>query len=421
MSALGSNTFRSLRVRNFRLWFTGQTISIAGTFMQMVAQAWLVLSLSHDSSFAAGLVTALQFIPTLVFGLWGGLMADRLDKRKLLMATQAAMALIAGGLALVTLTGVVELWMVYIASFLTGMATFPDTPARQSFVSEMVNEEDLSNAVSLNTGTFNGARVVGPSIAGVALVVGGPGLCFLVNAASYLAVIVALRMMRTSELRTHPPVVRAKGQLREGLAYAWSQPVLRAHILLSAVLGSFGLAFQVITPLLVKISFHGTAGTYTVMMVLQGIGALAGAVVLASRPATGRIVVISGLVFGGAQVLSGVAPSLPLAMLVMPLLGFAMITTLACSNAIVQMESAPSLRGRVIGLRSLVLLGGTPVGGIATGTISEYLGPRFALLVAGALVMVATAVCARGVLGRQSSVHVTPAQELDDELLIAPA
>ncbi|MBW8826182.1 MAG: MFS transporter [Acidobacteria bacterium] len=413
---LADNTFRSLRVRNFRLWFIGQTISIAGTFTQMVAQAWLVLDLSHNSSVAVGTVTALQFAPTLAFGLWGGLLADRLDKRKLLIGTQAAMAVVASVLAVLTITGLVQLWMVYVASFLTGMATFADTPARQSFTSELVREDDLGNAVGLNSATFNAARVVGPSVAGVVLVIGGPGACFAVNATSYLAVIVALVLMRPAELHRQPPVAKAKGQLRDGLRYAWGHSVLRAHLLLAIAMGSFGLSFQVIMPVLAKLTFHGGASTFTMLMVLQGFGALAGCLVLASRPATGTTVVVSGIAFGLCQVLAGLAPSLGFALVLMPVLGYAMITALSCSNAIVQMIAAPSFRGRVIGTRSLIILGGTPIGSMISGYISDHLGPRWALAMAGSIVALVNLACAKGLRSEHRPALVE--DEHDDDILV---
>lgn len=411
---MSGDTFRSLRRhRNFRLFFIGQVVSIAGTFAQQVAQAWLVLDLSDDSAAAVGTATALQFVPTLVLGLWGGVIADRMDKRRLLIWLQAIMGVVAGLLAAVTLAGVVELWMVYVAAFLTGVAMVADTPARQAFISEMVPTEDLANAVTLNSSTFNAARVLGPTVAGALLWAGGPGPSFVVNALSYLAVVAALVRMDPGALDRPPRAGRAKGQVREGVTYTWGHRNLRSHVLLAAVIGCFGLSFQVIVPVLSKVTFDGGEGTFTLLMVMQGVGALLGSLRLARRGTTPSGVVAAAVAFGGVLCLSAVSPNVVVLVALMPVLGWCMISTLSQSNAIVQLSARPSLRGRVLALRSLAIVGGGPIAGVFAGQVGEHLGPRWALGLAGVATTLGGLLLARGILDRAD--HDMPAAPLPDE------
>jgi MFS family permease len=376
-------TFRSLQHRNYRLFFTGQIVSMAGTWTQLIAQSWLVLELSGDRPVSVGIVTALQYLPSLVLGLWGGLLADRFDKRRMLIATQGMMAVVAGVLAVITIAGLAELWIVYLAAFLTGLATVPDMPLRQAFISEMVPDEDLQNAVSLNSAAFNSARIIGPAIAGGVLWAGGAGVCFLVNAVSYLAVIVSLVRMRPAELRPHPRLERAAGQLREGIRYVWASTELRSYMVLSAAMGCLGMSFQVIVPVLAKVTFEGNEGTFSLLVIAQGIGALVSVLYLATHPGDGRTVYRSTVAFSAALVVAGLAPSLPVLLVVMPFIGAFMIVSLSASNAIVQLVSRPQFRGRVLSVRGLFILGGAPIGGLLAGWIGELASPRLAIAVAG--------------------------------------
>ncbi len=306
MSPVGG-TFRSLRNRNYRLFATGQVISLSGTWGQRVAQDWLVLELSGNSGVALGITTGLQFLPVLLFGLYGGVLADRYDKRRLLLGAQAAMGLLALLLAVLDLTGSVQLWHVYALAFGLGLASVVDTPVRQAFVSEMVGPDDLPNAVSLNSATFNSARIVGPAVAGIAIAAVGTGWVFAANALSYVAVLAGLRAMRAADLRPVEKLARAKGQLREGLAYVRARPDLLVPMVLVFMVGTFGLNFQITLALVVKEVFGRGAGSYGLLSACLAVGSLVGALASARRrgPPRQRTLFAAVLVFGLLEVLVG--------------------------------------------------------------------------------------------------------------------
>jgi MFS family permease len=396
MTTASTSTFRSLRNRNYRMFFLGQVVSIAGTWAQTVAQSWLVLDLSDDSPLALGTVTAMQTGPTLVLGLWGGLLCDRRDKRRLIIACQAGMALAAVALALVTLTGVVELWMIYLGVLVTGICLVVDFPARQSFVSEVVPPEDLVNAVSLNSALFNSGRVIGPAVAGLLLATTSAGACFAVNGASYLCVLLALWRMDPGQLLPSRPLERARGQVRSGLRYAWATPRIRANIALMAVTGSLGLVFQVLLAAFAKLSLDGDATTYSLLAGAVGVGALFGALRLASHHGDrGRMLVVSSVQFGVLTVVAAASPHLIVALAAFVALGWFMITALSSSNAMLQLDAEPSMRGRVTALRGIMVVGGAPIGGLLGGWVSEVLSIRWAIGAGG----VATALAALAVAG----------------------
>lgn len=374
-------TFRSLRVRNYRLYFFGQVVSVSGTWMQQIAQAWLVLHL-HGNGVDLGIVAALRFVPMLVLGPWGGLLADRMDKRLLLVYTQAAAGLLAGALAAVTLTGVVTLGLVYLLVLLLGLVQVVDNPTRQSFASEMVGPAEVSNAVSLNSAVFTSARVFGPAVGGVLIALVGTGWCFALNAASYVAVIVALALMRPAELYTAKPTAGRRGQVREGLSYAWNTPRLRWPLLLLLIVGTFAFNFNVLLPLMASQVYQAGASAFGTMMALMGVGALAGALAAASRPRpTWRLIGLSaaglGLFLGG----TAAAPTLLAEMVVLVPVGVAMTTFQATSNSFIQLTSDPSLRGRVMALYVTVFLGTTPIGAPIVGLVAQTLGARAGLVV----------------------------------------
>ena len=300
-----TRTFSSLRIRNYRLYFLGQIVSLSGTWMQSVGQVWLVLKLT-GSGVDLGLVVALQFLPVLLGGSWGGVIADRVDKRKLLIVTQTVSGLFALALGVLTVTNVVTLWMVYGLALGLGCVTLVDMPARQSFVMEMVGRKDLANAVSLNSVVVNAARVVGPALAGLLIATVGIGICFLLNAVSYVAVVVALVRMRAAELDRGAPIPRKKGQLREGFRYVWSKPDLRVPLLLMAVVGTIAYNFSVTFPLIVHRVFHGGAGVYGVLFAVMGTGAVAGGLVVAAKARATRELLAAATV--GAST-SGVVPT----------------------------------------------------------------------------------------------------------------
>src|SRR3954463_1062027 len=297
--------FQSLKVRNYRLFATGQVVSLSGTWMQRVAQDWLVLDLSHNSGTAIGITTGLQFAPVLLFGLWGGVIADRYNKRRVLVMTQIAMGVLALALGMLDASGAAQLWHVYVLAFALGIATAIDSPVRQSFVTELVGPSLLPNAVSLNSATFNIARVLGPATAGVLIAAAGTSWVFLINAASFVAVLAGLAAMRDSELFTGKPVARRPGAVREGLAYVRKRPELMAITGLVAVVGTLGFNFQLTSALLTKNTFHHGAGSYGIISATYAFGALLGALASAKRgrAARRRLVFVAAASYGVIEIL----------------------------------------------------------------------------------------------------------------------
>jgi MFS family permease len=406
--AFTRSTFRSLRIHNYRLYFYGQLVSTTGTWMQTLALGWLVLRITN-SDFAVGVVTALQFLPMLLIGTYGGVIADRLDKRRTLVVTQSGMAVAAAGLAAVALTGADPLWAIYALTVLSGIFTAVDMPVRQAFVSEMVGVGDLPNAVALNSAMFNMSRVIGPALGAVVIKLLDVGPCFVANAVSFLAVIGGLLLMRPAELFPTPPVARAKRQAREGLRYVWQTPELRAAILMMTVVGTLAFNFTVVLPVLAKFTFHGDAGTYGVLTSLMGLGSIIGALGVASKLApTAKLLVGSCLAFGVVMTASAVAPSLVSEELAIVLLGVTSITFMATVNSTCQLFSVPEMRGRVMALYALVFLGSTPVGGPIVGWIDQQFGPRFGLGVGGVATLVAAAVFGAVLLRRRLRIHEGP-------------
>jgi MFS family permease len=393
-------TFRSLRVRNYRLFFTGQLVSVSGTWMQTLAQNWLVLNLT-DSGVHLGITVALQFLPMLLFGMWGGLVADRFDKRRVLLATQVVAGLLAFSLWGLVVTDAVQLWMVEVFAFLLGMVFVVDMPTRQSFVVEMVGPDEVPNAVGLNSAMFNAGRLIGPALAGVIISTAGVGLAFLVNAASYLAVIAALCAMRPDELYRDPAAEgmgdragwRQPGQIRESLRYVWEDRLLRSTLLLVAVVGTFGLNFQVVLPLMARYTFDGGPRLYAALAGVTAFGSLLGALVAAGRARpTWRLLVVAGAGFGLLTMVAAAAPT-PLSVAALLLgAGVAVMLFLASANATLQLNSSAAMRGRVMALYGQVLLGTTPLGAPLLGLVSGQWGARIGLAVCGAASLAACVV-----------------------------
>ena len=398
MTRLARQTFASLSVRNYRLYFIGMLVSATGTWMYQIALGWLVLRLTGSGS-QVGMVTGIQFVPMLVAGVWGGVIADRFDKRAILLVTQASMAVIGSGLAVVTLTDVVEVWMLYLASFLLGCATVVDNPTRQSFVTELVGPDRVANAVALNSAMFNAARIVGPALGGVIILVAGIGFCFAYNAVSYVAVLIAVWRMRGDELhRQSKGVARAKGQIRDGLRYVWTTPQLRSTIVLVAIVGTFALNFSVLLPLLARFTFDAGPGTLGVFTSAMGAGSMVGALTVAARSRPSPVLLIGGAAAMGAVMLAiGVAPSLPAAVVLLVLLGATAITFLATANASLQLASSTEMRGRVMSLYLIVFLGSTPLGGPLMGWIAQTTTPQVAFAVGGFAAIVGAALAFGGV------------------------
>jgi len=388
---VAGSTFVSVRVRNYRLYFIGQVVSITGSWVQRVAQSWLVLHLS-GGGVALGLVSALQFLPMLLLGAWGGLAADRMDKRRLLIVTQALMGLLALALGTITLAGAARLWMVYVLALLLGVVTAVDNPARQSFVMEMVGRRQLSNAVSLNSAVFTSARVVGPALAGLLITVVGTGWCFMVNAASFPAVMLALAAMDPARLQRPEAPARARGQVLEGLRFVWSRSDLRVPLALLAVVGTLALNFTVVLPLLARDTFHGDAGTYAILFSVLGVGSLAGALFTAGRrePSV-RLLLASLTLFGVFMLAAAAAPTLPLEIAALVLMGVAALAFQTTTNALIQLRSEPALRGRVMAIYAVVFLGTTPIGAPIVGWVAERFGARAGFWLGGVAILLAAA------------------------------
>ncbi len=382
MSAAVRRSFDSLSVPNYRRYFAGQIVSLSGNWMQMVAEIWLVLSLT-GSGVAVGMTTALQFLPILLFGAWGGVLADRFPKRRLLIVTQALMALPALALLAIVATGVVAPWMVLALVFVRGTVNAVDNPTRQSFAIEMVGADRVVNAVSLNSVLIHSARLVGPALAGVLIATVGVEPCFALNALTFAAMIVALWRMEPAELQTPPRVARERGAVRAGLRYVRRTPELAVPLGLMALVGTLGLNFQVILPLLARFSFDGGATAYATLVSAMGVGSVIGALITGAHGRTdGRLIAGAALAFGGLALLAALMPSLALEIPVLALLGASAVTFAATINSSLQLAVEPEMRGRVMALYSVVFLGSTPIGAPLVGWLSEAYDPRAALLLA---------------------------------------
>ena len=381
-------TFESLHAsRNFRLFFAGQIVSVTGTWVQQVASAWLVLRLT-GSGVALGIDTGLTFLPLLLLGVRGGSLADRADRRRILMVSNAVLGVLAVAMWALVDTGVVRLWMVYGMSLLTGVVTAYENPARQSFYAEMVDREHLANAVSLNSAVMTGTRVVGPAIA-AALIAGlGMAWCFLVNGVSYLAAIAGLWAMRPEELRRSPTVER--GTLRATLAYVRSDDALWMPLALMAVLYTLSFNFSVIVPLLAERTFRGDVGTYGTFLSCMGIGSFVGALIMAriQGPNVRRLAWLA-VAFGAACGLVALAPSREAAMAVLVPFGVVAMAFMITGNSALQLAVRPEMRGRVMALYAIVFLGGTPIGAPIAGALAEHLGPREAMAFGGLVAAIA--------------------------------
>ncbi|HVX43142.1 MAG TPA: MFS transporter [Mycobacteriales bacterium] len=397
MTAVGelrSQTFASLRNPNYRTYFTGQAISLIGTWMQSVAQSWLVLQLTGSGT-DLGLVVALQTLPVLVLGPYGGVVADRIDKRRLMIGLQSMMGVLALILGILTVTHTVRIWHVFVLAFCLGMNTCFENPARQSFVLEMVGPRDLRNAVSLNSVLVNAARAVGPAVAGAIIAAGGIGICFLLNAASFGAVGTSLLLLDVSRLEPSPPSGRGRGQLREGLAYVRRTPTLAITLSMMALIGCLAYEFQVVLPIVAKQTFHGNAQAYGFMTAAMGVGAVIGGLYVAARGRTGvPALVTSATGFGVVMLLAGLAPTLWAELIALALVGGASVGVMSKGNSTLQLAAAPSMRGRVMSLWAVAFLGSTPIGGPIAGAICEHFGGRAGLFLGAAACLVAAALAA---------------------------
>jgi MFS family permease len=388
----GRATFAALSVRNYRRYYAGQAISLTGTWMQMTAQSWLVLTLTHSGA-ALGVVVALQTLPVLLLAPYGGVIADRLDKRRLMIALQSAMGIQALVLGLLTVTGSVRIWEIGLLAALLGLNNAFENPARQSFMLEMVGPDHLRNAVSLNSVLVNVARTVGPGVAGLLIATVGDGVSFLINAGSFVAVIASLATMDRGALNPTPPTPRARGQLREGLRYVRSTPALAVPLVMMAAVGCLTYEFQVSLPVMASRGLHVGATGFGFMTAAMGIGAVVGGLMVAARGKTGtRPLVLAASAFGLAMAMATLAPSLAVELLALGLAGGASISFMATGNSTLQLNAAPTMRGRVMSLWFVAFQGSTPIGGPIVGGVMELLGARAGLGL-GALTCFVVALC----------------------------
>lgn len=384
MEATIRRTFNSFAVYNFRLYFIGQGISLCGTWMQTIAMSWLVLELTHSGTML-GLVTAAQFTPILLFGVWGGVIADRFDKRKILYVTQTIFGLLALIIGLLIVSHRIELWMVYIIACCTGLNAVVDTPARQTFVVEMVGPDKLRNAISLNSTIVNLARIIGPSFAAIIIATVGVGECFLINAVTYIAVLIALAAMRKKELYPMPLAAKdTTGGVVEGLKYVWREPKLRSTLLMMLIIGTFTYEFPIIMPLFATVSLHGNATTYSAISSAMGLGAVFGGLYTAGKRVIEQKQLITvAILFGLAMIFISVMPNLAIALIFTVIMGTTSIVFIALGNTTLQLTSRPEMRGRVMSLWSIAFQGTTPIGGPIIGAIADHANPRVGILVGG--------------------------------------
>ncbi len=386
MSGPWQGTFRSLECFNYRLWAGGSLVSNVGTWMQRTAQDWLVLTeLTHNNATAVGVVMGLQFGPQILLLPLTGWAADYFDRRKLLIATQGAMGALALGLGLLTVAGLVQLWHVYLFAFLLGCVSAFDAPARQTFVSDLVVEADLSNAVALNSTSFNAARMIGPAIAGILIAGVGTGWVFLINAASFAAVIGSLTLLRVGELHRVGGTLQTRGSLADGFRYVWKRPDIKVVLLMLFLIGTFGFNFAIFISTMSVTVFHAGAGQYGLLTSILAFGSVAGAL-LAARRASPRITLlfVSAAIFGLSIALAAIMPNGALFGVLLVIVGASAQTFSTSTNSFVQLSTDPDMRGRVMAILLAIALGGTPIGAPVVGWVADTFGPRWALGVGAA-------------------------------------
>jgi MFS family permease len=380
---VGRVTFAALAIPNYRRYIAGQSVSLIGTWMQMAAQSWLVLSLTGSAT-TLGVIVALQTLPVLLLGPYGGVVADRVDKRRLMVALQIAMGVQALILGLLTVTHSVRLWEIGVLAALLGLNNAFENPARQSFMLELVGGESLRNAVTLNSVLVNVARVIGPAVAGVLIATVGEGPCFLFNAASFAAVVTSLVTLDRAAINPSPPSGREPGQLRAGLRYVRRTPELGVPLAMMALAGALAYEFQVTLPVMARQGLHVGASGFGFMTSAMGVGAVVGGLFVATKGKTGLpTLVLAASAFGVVLLLAALAPSLPTELVALALAGGASISFMSTANSTLQLSAAPSMRGRVMALWFVAFQGSTPIGGPIIGWVMAQAGARAGLGLGG--------------------------------------
>ncbi|SDI98489.1 MULTISPECIES: MFS transporter [Bradyrhizobium] len=403
MTAPSRGAFRSLRNYNYRIWAGGSLVSNIGTWMQRIAQDWLVLTqLTAHNATAVGVVMALQYGPHLALLPFTGYAADLLDRRKLLQATQLGMSALAAGLGLLTITGAIQLWEVYAIALVQGCITAFDAPARHTFVSELVGEADLSNAVALNSTSFNAARMIGPAAAGLTIAAVGSGGAFLINAASFVAVVCSLLLLRVGDLHRTDKATPTRGGLIDGFRYVWRRPDLKAILVMLFLVGTFGMNFPIFIATMSVTVFHAGAGEYGLLTSIMAIGTIAGALLAAGQEKPRFVRLVAGAAFFGLGcALAAVMPSYWLFGVTLVIIGVSALTFSNSTNSLMQLATEPAMRGRAMAMRLAVALGGTPIGAPIVGLVADHFGPRWSLGVGAAAGLAAAIVGLLHVLRRR--------------------
>ncbi|MFA5871575.1 MAG: MFS transporter [Parcubacteria group bacterium] len=413
------DTFSSLATRNFRLYFIGQSISMAGTFMQGIALAWLVLKMTNSGT-ALGVAVSLQYLPILLLGPWGGMVADRFSKRALLIMTKSAFGILAFSLGILVLTGIIQVWMIFLLSLATGIISLIDSPAYYAFIPEMVEGHKIKNAITLNASMLNLSRVAGPAVAGILIATTGFAPCFILNGASYIVIIIALSLINKDELHKGSPLPKSKGMIWEGFRHVLSKPILAGTIVMIAIIGTLTYEFPVSLALLAKTSFHGSPSSYAALTGALGLGSVLGGLFHASRKIKGSdTLAIAAFVFGCSVILISLMPTLFLAVGVMVLVGACSIWFATLANSTLQLNSDPQLRGRVMVLWSMSYLGSTAIGGPLIGWVGEHAGPRWSLGVGGLAAIVAAALGIMVMRNQKRSLAAVEVVTLDAEIALS--
>lgn len=404
----GASAFASLSIRSYRTLFISQAIALSGTWIQIVALGWLGLQLTGSGG-QLGLIVAAQFLPLLLFAPWGGLLADRSDKKQILQYTQYAYISISAVIGILVFTGLIEVWMLYIFALALGFVRVFEMPARQTIVSELVSPDHLKNAISLNASVNNLARAIGPSIGGIVIAALGIGFCFFFNAFTYIAAAYVLSQIRDGEMSRSTPAPREPHQLRAGWRYAWETPLIRDLLIMITIIGTFTFEFQISLALLAAQSFESDATGYAALMSAFGAGAAIGGLIAASRKETGPAPFLGfGALSGFSILLASVAPSLGLAIAGMVLVGFFTVNMVSTANSMIQLEAHPDMRGRVMAIWSMAMMGSTPIGGPIIGWIGEYTDARIALATGGAAMLIAVVYGYIALVRRKPADHIAP-------------